>query len=501
MTLNLAWLASAQTRWKLIIAILLGVAIGLGQTPWGLWPLALFGLGALFWLFKQTPHVKQAAWIGWGAGLGYFGLVLSWIVEPFLVDAATFGWMAPFALFGMAGGLALFWALSFGLARRLNRSLFFLIAVWCLAEILRSYILTGFPWGLLGYMWIDTPFAQAASLVGPHGLGFATLLAVGCVFAGRIFQMIALVVVVAAGIWGDRREAQFDGREAGPVIRLIQPNAEQHLKWDPAWIPVFFQRGLEMTAAPTQGEAPALVIWPETSVPALLNNADTVLSQIVTAAGTASVIVGAQRRGETGYHNSLAVLDGGGVTALYDKSHLVPFGEYVPFGAVLDRFGIRGLAAQGGFGFAPGNGAQLIDTPIGRALPLICYEGIFPNFGAGAGRADVLLQITNDAWFGDISGPYQHLTQMRFRAIEQALPAVRSANTGVSAFINPVGVITASLPLGEAGYLDYRLSTAGEATIYTQTGDGPLGLLLILLCGGLIGLHGRKPIDPMSLAR
>jgi apolipoprotein N-acyltransferase len=277
------------------------------------------------------------------------------------------------------------------------------------------------------------------------------------------------------------------------VVRLVQPNAPQHEKWDPEKIPVFFQRQIDYTRA---GPRPDLVVWPETAIPVLLNDAQPTLDAIARAARGVPVVLGVQRMAQGRFYNSLVVLDAdGGVTALYDKHHLVPFGEYIPFGDWLARYGIQGLAAQNGAGYAAGPGAQVIGLgDLGRALPLICYEGVFPrNVAAAPGRADFMLLVTNDAWFGRVSGPYQHLAQARLRSAEQGLAMVRVANTGVSAMIDPWGRVTARLPLGQAGWTDAPLPAPRPPTLYARTGDLPmLGLTLLALLAAAL-LPGRRP--------
>ena len=485
----LALVSAWSTRAQQLLALLMGVFAGLGQAPWNLWWLALPALVVLVALFSTTERAKQAALIGWSAGLGYFGLVLFWIVEPFLVDVARHGWMAPFALVGLAGGMALFWGLAFALARRMGGGTVTLALAWTATELLRSYILTGFPWGLLSYIWTETPVLQLAAVFGPHGLTLLTLL-----FAASVHRFLlrqtprTLGSVLLLGAFYPLGAFYTPGTleptdEPRPVVRLIQPNAPQHQKWDPEMIPVFFRRQLDFTAA--EGN-PDLIIWPETAVPYALTADSPVLPLISDAAGEAQVVFGAQRRdGDRGF-NSLAVVDSTGfLQAVYDKHHLVPFGEYVPGGSVAANMGLVGFAAQNGFGFSPGPGPVLLDLgPLGRVLPLICYEAIFPqDVNAAPGRPDWILQITNDAWFGKVTGPYQHLAQARFRAVEQGLPMVRVANTGVSAVIDATGQVVESLPLGQAGYLDAALPDAAYATFYSQTGDSLVVLLLIVFSG------------------
>ena len=487
----------------MVAALLGGVVVGLGQAPFSLVWLALFGLLVGFALFQSTISIRQAVWVGWAFGVGYFALVLNWIIEPFLVDVVRHGWMAPFALVGLAGGMALFWGAAFGIARW-SGQVIALVVFWTIAEVARTYILTGFPWGLLGYIWLDAGLDQLAAYIGPHGL---TLLTLGGVWAlgtaalhSKRLLLLPIVVLPFVGMiaFGLTQAALSQGHPSivredesvpRPIVRLIQPNAPQHQKWDPEKAPIFFRRSLGFTAAPTTGREPDVIIWPETSVPYLLNHAERALAVISESARNIPVVLGIQRRDGDQYYNSLAVLGADGkVAEVYDKSHLVPFGEYVPGGALASALSLKGFAAQEGYGFGSGPALRLIEVAgLGRALPLICYEAIFPHEVGGIGaRPDWLLQITNDAWFGQLTGPQQHLAQARFRAIEQGLPMVRAANTGISAVIDARGQVTASLPLGVSGHLDADLPRALPATLYARSGDLPVLLLLIAAAAALL---------------
>lgn len=481
---------------------LLGALIAAGQAPLGAWWLALPALAVLIhWLARQ-PHPGRAALMMLFAGAGHFAAALFWIVEPFLVDAPRHGWMAPFALILISFGLALFWAGAAAFAAWAGRSparrALALAVALAAADALRSYALTGFPWALFGHVWIGTPVAQAAALIGPLGLGLLTTGAAALAAAsprrGSGLAVALLAVVWAAGGW---RLAQPDPQpERVTQIRLVQPNAAQHLKWMPGMQEVFFERMLAQTAAaPAPGTAvPDLIVWPETAVPWLLNDPGPVLTMISEAAGGAPVVLGIQRSEGLRYYNSLAVIGpGGAVGDVYDKHHLVPFGEYIPAGDLLGSLGISAFAARQGNGYSSGPGPALMELgPLGRALPLICYEAVFPQDIAGVpGRADWILQATNDAWFGALSGPYQHLAQARLRAIEQGLPLVRAANTGVSAVVDGKGRVLASLALNTDGFLDAPLPAAYPPTPYARSGDWPLLVLLLLLLPGLAAIRRR----------
>lgn len=477
---------------RFVLATGLGALGAFGLAPFGYWPATVLALALIAPLFLASETRARAAWTGWFFATGYFAHALSWIIEPFLVDAQRHAWMAPFALVFMAGGLALFWALAFWIARQARASslhqAMLLALTLSLAEFARGYLLTGFPWAGVAQVWVDTPVAQLLSLVGPYGLGaltFSATLPLGAaVFEDRSFNRVvlsgafSLAIAGSALIYAATRPPVVESEN---TVRLVQPNAPQHQKWDPDYMPLFFARQVEFTAAQPR---PNLIVWPETSVPAWLGSAQPYLDAIADAAQGTPVILGIQRSDGPRIFNSMISLDETGrQRGLYDKHHLAPFGEYVPLGNLMARFGVNGLAATTGNGFSAGPGPELLDAgTLGQALPLICYEAVFPQDVNGAPeRADFLLQITNDAWFGTRSGPYQHLAQAQMRAIEQGLPMMRAANTGVSAMIDPRGRVTASLALGQAGFVDATLPQPQRATIYARIGDGPIFLIVLVL--------------------
>ena len=492
---------------RVCVTAILGGLAAFGLAPWSVWPLTLAVLLAVPALFQSAGSVRQAVLIGGALGFGWFAHGLIWIVEPFLVDVARYGWMAPFAIVLMAFGGGAFWALAFGVAYRMGHSTFTrisaLILTWSLIEFARAYIFTGFPWAALAQIWPGTDTALLLAWIGPHGLALATLLATllpgwaltrpGQIRSKPASLFPALVLTTFSLALGQSKPETAP--DTGKIIRLVQPNAPQHLKWDPNFTRTYFDRQIKFTSAKSEFKwRPDLIVWPETAVPVLLNSADEVFEVIANAANGTPVVLGIQRTQDLRYYNSLVYLDRRGqVAGQYDKHHLVPFGEYVPFGDLAAKFGIQGLASQYGSGFSPGPGPEILNLEgIGKALPLICYEAVFPQIVGGTDeRADYLLQLTNDAWFGEFSGPYQHLAQARMRAIEQGLPMIRAANTGISAMIDPWGRIMAEIPLGQAGFVDAILPTPRAPTLYAQTGDTPAIVLLLIATFALIGLQSR----------
>ena len=469
-----AWPAWGQVAFALIF----GALGSFSHAPFSFGPAILAPLVAGFVLLRGAGTLRAALIRGWALGLGDFAFTLSWITEPFQVDAATTGWMAPFALVLLALLLGSFWAAALTFARWAGGQAWALILAWSGAELLRAHVFTGFPWAAPPQALVDGLAGQGLAWLGPHGMMLALVATAGVIVAAisTLLSAVAAVTAIAAIVIPVSPPNRTD---TAYTIRRVQPNAPQHEKWDPERIPVFVNRQIGYTA---DGPVPDLVLWPETALPYLAENAQPAFDVIAQAARGAPVVLGIQRRGGSDYFNSLVMLDADGqVTQTYDKHHLVPFGEYMPAEWLFRRIESGGLAARAEGGYTGGPGPQLLDLgALGRALPLICYEVVFAhNVGGAPARPAFLMQLTNDAWFGSRSGPQQHLAQARMRAIEQGLPMVRAANTGISAMIDPKGHITASLPLNTAGYIDVVLPAPGKPTLYSQTGDTPWVLLVL----------------------
>ncbi len=478
---------------QLWINLALGMIAALGLAPFGLWIATPLALAVLI---RRAAGSGGVFWPMLAAGFGWFALSMSWIVEPFLVEPEIYGWMAPFALVLLGLGGALFWAVPAALAARLAspgpRRAIAIAAALVLSDWLRGWIFTGLPWALIGHAWIGTPLAQTAAWTGAIGLSLITLTLAVLPSLTRPLPAALIALVLTGGLWaaGLARLSQPLPPDTQTIVRIVQPNAEQHLKWDPEWAAVFFQRLLDLSAEPGRRD---LVIWPETAVNFLLEDAGPVLPAMAQAAG-APLVMGIQRRDGSRFFNSLVTLNRDAtVGATYDKFHLVPFGEYIPWGDALARVGITAFAAQQGNGYSSGPGPAIMSASgVPDFQPLICYEAIFPQHLRGLdSRPAWLLQATNDAWFGQFSGPYQHLAQARLRAIESGLPLIRAANTGVSAVIDPHGHVRQSLGLGVQGKIDAALPAPLPKTPWMKWGSVPTVLLAILALAAAL-IHRKR---------
>jgi apolipoprotein N-acyltransferase len=509
--------------WKRIgVALAAGALSDLAMAPFNAWPVLFLTFPAMVWLIDgasggRLRGVPAAAIAGFWFGLGYFVPGLYWIGYAFLVDASTFAWLLPFAVLGLPAYLALFMAFGFALARliwtRDASRVMALAASLTVSEWLRGQVLTGFPWNAFGYaLGEPLALAQTASLVGLWGMTFLAV----AIFAspavlidenarGRTPWMVpatALLLLLAMGTFGAVRlslhpTAMVDGVR----LRIMQPNLEQDAKFNYAAKAAVMQRYLTLSdraSGPrsTGVRDASILIWPESAFPFFLTRETDAMAQIADLLPKGTVLITGSVRAPdlppgariTRAYNSIYVIDhDGSVVSVYDKLHLVPFGEYLPFQDWMERLGFEQLTRQQG-GFIPGSVRRALEVPNApNALPLICYEAIFPGIGVPHDdRPGWMVNLTNDGWFGISTGPYQHLQQARLRAIEQGLPLVRAANTGVSAVIDPLGRIVARLGLGLEGVLDSSLPSAIAPTVYAHAGDIPaaiivaVGLLIVL---------------------
>jgi apolipoprotein N-acyltransferase len=496
------------------IAFGAGAVSALVQAPTHLWPLLFLTFPVLVWLIDGAPAGRaRGAWtcaiIGWCFGFGYFLVGLYWIGHAFLVDAESFGWLLPVAVVGGPAYVAIYTAIGLAgahvlWARGAVRILAFAVALTA-AEWLRGHALTGFPWNAFGYA-LSNPLelAQAASVTGLWGLTFLA----AAIFASpaaltderseskKPWLPLACAVGALAGLalFGSWRLARTPTALVENVaLRIMQPNLQQDAKFNYSAKAQVMRRYIELSRRSSDPRPRGLhdvthLIWPESAFPFYLNTEPDAIAEIAAMLPEHTVLItGADRTGAppagadaTATHTSMYVIDHrGAMLSLYDKVHLVPFGEFLPLQTLLERVGLVQLTKVAG-GLLAGDARHpmpMLNAP--SALPLLCYEIIFGDELATRGeRAGWLLNLTNDGWFGISAGPYQHFQQARLRAVEQGLPLVRAANTGISAVVDPLGRLVRSLQLGEEGVLDAPLPQALPPTLYARFGDAPAAFLV-----------------------
>ena len=503
-----------------------GAITTLALPPFELWPVPFLTFPVLVWLIDGSAAgrlggVPAAAAAGWWFGFGYFLAGLYWVGHAFLVDAKIFGWMLPFAVIMLPAGLAVFTAFGTALARVMwargaIRVVALAVAI-TIAEWLRGHLLTGFPWNTFGYaLATQLALAQIVAWIGIWGL---TFIAVAVFSAPAVFADdpadtrrrwlaptlgVALLAALAGyGVWRlHRTPTTFVD---GVRLRIMQPNLQQDQRFNYSQKQAVMDRYAALSDRSSGPNAAGIsdithLIWPESAFPFFLTREADALAQIAELLPEGTVLItGAVRAPEavataaiTRAYNSIYVLDhDASILSIYDKVHLVPFGEYLPFQNVLERLGMTQLVQVRG-GFIPGDRRRALTVPRApRLLPLVCYEIVFPGKAVPRGeRPGWMLNLTNDGWFGRSPGPYQHLQQARVRAIEEGLPLVRAANTGISAVIDPLGRMIRSLPLGAEGVLDAPLPRALRPTAYSRWGDGPAGL--IVAAAFILALQWRR---------
>jgi apolipoprotein N-acyltransferase len=496
---------------RALIAFVAGALSALAMAPFNAWPILAVTFPVLVWLIDGAGAGRWgggavAAATGWCFGFGYFVAGLYWMGFAFLVDAPTFGWLMPFAVIGLPAVLAIYMAVGVALARLLwvrgpLRILSLGVALTA-TEWLRGHLFTGFPWNAFGYALAEPlPMVQAVSIFGLWGLTFVAVV----VFASPAtladdraetrwpWLAPALGVAVLAGLggYGALRLHRMPTHLVDKVhLRIMQPNLQQDVRFRYSAKQQVMSHYVALSDRASGPNSLGVhdathLIWPESPFPFFLTREPDALEQITQLLPQGTVLItGAIRLAEPvnpkepEAYNSIYVIDhSGSILELYDKTHLVPFGEYLPFQRLLERLGLQVLTKQRG-GFLAGNRRKLlpiVGAPL--ALPLICYEVIFPGDVTPPGeRPGWIINVTNDGWFGVSTGPYQHLQQARVRAVEEGLPLVRAANTGVSAVIDPLGRIINSLPLGREGVIDSPLPRAIAATFYARRGDTPVAL-------------------------
>jgi apolipoprotein N-acyltransferase len=500
-------------------AFLLGALLAAGLPPVDLTPVIFVSFPGLLWLDDGSRGAWASARLGYVFGFGFFVAGLYWIAAALFVDIGRFWWALPFAVIGVPAMLALFTGAALGLTgelvRRVNlspaaRICLFAVA-WSAAEWARGHWFTGFPWNLVGYVWSGAfPGAiatlQTTAWIGIYGLSFLTVLAAALpallgtaslaplpaarrVAPGIAAALLVLVPMAAGAI----RLERLPMRMTGLWLRLVQPSQAEIWKWDPRVAAAQFRRLIDLSKAPSRHKL-AVILWPEGAAPYFLGRDPQHRAEIAAVAPKGGyIITGALRATPPAVRpvriwNSIEGIDGSGaLRARYDKVHLVPFGEYVPFHDLLPVAKIT----PGAVDLSAGPARRTIALPgLPSFSPIICYEAIFPGAVVDeAVRPQWLLNVTNDAWYGRSSGPYQHFAIARTRAIEEGMPLVRVANNGISGVVGPAGRVVARTALDDITYADIPLPAALGPTLYAKTGDA---IFFAMLALGLVPAALRR---------
>ncbi len=519
--LKLADAVILSSGWpRRLIAFCAGAFGALALAPVGFAPAFVVTMVVAVWLLDGScEHGPRRGFVwpgfgafrlafgaGWWLGFGYFLGGLCWLASAFILEP-EFAWALPLGVLGVPAILAIFTGVGFLVARLLwapgaARILALAVALG-LAEWARGHLFTGFPWNAFGMALGDHLLtAQPVALVGLDGLTlltiaiFAAPATLGDTASGRLTWAPTIVALAGLGLilayGGTRLSLDKPRNVAGVVVRIMQPGLQPDDKFIPENKDKIVAHYIELSKRddPARGVTLAdvtMLVWPESAFPFILNRDPQALTTIggflppktalVTGAAREEDQPGQNgRRGYSDYFNAIEVITSGGtVVDSYDKVHLVPFGEYLPFDALLRRVGLRNFVSIPG-GFSPGHVRRALDIPrMPPALPSICYEAIFTGAvglspGVGSKRPRFLLNVTNDGWFGLTAGPSQHFAQARLRTIEEGLPMVRGAATGISAIVDPYGRILVSLPLGAEGIVDGTLPEPIGPPLFARSG-------------------------------
>lgn len=477
-----------------------GAAMAGGFAPFYLWPIIFISLPFLFVMLDKARHPRSAALYAWAFGYGHMMAGTYWIANALAVDREQFGWLIPISILGLSLVMGIWFALFGALYRWLrtpctHHNILRFAVLWVAVEYIRSLGMFGFPWNLMGSMTLASErVAQLISLAGTYGMSlFVVLLGllpalwlkadVSARFHHRAL-ISALVFIILAYGYGMLRMPD-EAAMISTRVRVVQGNIAQSLKWTDEGRAQSARIYAGLTRMRTEAPTPRIIVWPETAMPFTLREQSPwpgQLAELLPPEGL--LITGAVRSTSEadGYrlYNSIVAIDAAGVVKdMYDKHQLVPFGEFVPLRSLLPIDKIT----PGGIDFSRGEGTRTIALDgFPSYRPLVCYEVIFPGLsGNAAPRPAWIVNATNDAWYGMSPGPFQHFDAARLRAIEQGLPVVRAANTGISAVIDPYGRVVRRLELNERGIIDQALPKPLRSTLYSRFGEY-ITLTILALC-------------------
>lgn len=493
------WLDNRSDKQDYLICLLLGALNALAMPPIYFFPVLLVTFPLFIKLLDKSPTTFRAALKTFLFYFAFHVVGLYWISAALFVDIANNWWVLPFALSGLPALMAFYPAVAVALWQRMawqgSARLLSLIVLLAFTEWFRGWAFTGFPWNSWGYAWVAfLPVMQSVALFGVYGLSLATLI-FACLpvfFTRHYHDRFSRVFCIGFGLlmlglvaWGAGRLQTVLPAQANPyVVRIVQPNIKQEAKWNPQTRLEHEKKLWLDSIKPSVTKAPDMIVWPETAISLIdtidVRRLEAAMEELLPPTTTlAAGILEVESNEETRtrqYFNRLSLYQNAHRVAAYDKSHLVPFGEFLPF---QEYWPVRPVAFQNG-SMSRGGGVQtVVVNNVPSFSPLICYEVLFPGASAlNKPRPQWILNITNDAWYGDTTGPYQHLAITRTRAIEEGLPVIRAANTGISAAIDPFGRILQSLPLDSEGVIDQALPQSLKATFFAKFGNSIFMLML-----------------------
>ena len=499
-----------------MLALALGLASATGFAPLGLWPVTLIACALVMLLIRDAPSGRVAFGRGWAFGVGYFAMGLNWIAHAFDFQNAMPHWFGYGAVVALSLYLAVYPAAAGWLAWRVSHAdkrggigtfgVAF-AAAWLTTEYLRATLFTGFAWNPLGVVWVDTPIAALSAWVGTYGLSGLTLLFVGLAMSlaihlwhevrskpltplrvGALIAFFVLPEVIVIGLIPYLLSATPPAvRELGPLVRIVQPNLSLAQQRSAEAVDENVATLERLSGQPTS--APRLILWPEGAVPYYLAEEDWARRRLARLLGPRDILMTGgstllyDKAGRlTAARNSVFTLDArGDIVTRYDKSHLVPYGEYLPARPILSAIGLDRLV-DSDVDFIPGDGSLTTAVPgFGAVGVQICYEIIFSGQVVDRRvRPAFIFNPSIDAWFG-AWGPPQHLAQARMRAVEEGLPVLRATPTGISAVIDADGRLLAALPMNKPGFIATRLPGAKPPTLFARFGNSsPLALAMLL---------------------
>jgi apolipoprotein N-acyltransferase len=492
-----------------LIAFIAGALSALGFAPFFWVPLTFFGFSVFYYALCVYPFPRSAIvfWYGWFFGLGFFAVGLYWIALSMHVDWYHFGWLFPFALFGVPAGLAV----NIGIVAYLTDLIkgkdilnYFAFGVfWSIFEWIRGQIFPVFPWLLLSDIWLfSLQISQSLSVIGSYGLGLVTVYLVTLpALARKDYILGGLLCLSLLWVAGEYRLKQHATQYYSDLtLYLIQPNIPQEQKWDRALIQQNLQKLYRMSQ--NQLEEQLFIIWPESAVPFPLHNESPLARELAELLKTQDYLAFGTLRlmhegdSKTLYNSIITINSQGRIVGVYDKSHLVPFGEYIPLRPIIPNWITK--LTYGPLDYTPGSGPRTLYLPhLPGFSPLICYEIIFPGRVTARHVFDTswILNLTNDGWYLNSSGPYQHFQMARARAIEEGLPVVRVANTGISGVIDPYGRILKSLAYGKEGVIIQVLPRAIPGrTLYVLWRDLPYLICVVIFLMLIVFTFFRRKV-------